>query len=45
MSTIEREGLPRRIVLGGALAAALLGVSRLAAAAGRPEITVHKSPT
>jgi hypothetical protein len=45
MSTIASDGLPRRTVLGGLLAAAVLGASRLAAGAGRPEITVHKSPT
>ena len=42
---IAFDGLPRRTVLVGLLSAALFGVSRLGAGAGRPEIIVHKSPT
>ena len=42
---MEAQAAGRRALLGGLLAAALLGVSRLAAGAGRPEVLVHKSPT
>jgi hypothetical protein len=45
MMEAQGRAAGRRALLGGLLAAALLGASRLAAGAGRPEITVHRSPT
>jgi hypothetical protein len=41
----DGHGIGRRSVLAGLLAAALVGGSRSAAGAGRPEVLVHKSPT